>query len=148
MTNLTATEQKVAKVAVESAPQVPQRARLVKDGDSSYVAVEEAFDRAWRRVGLALDRSGFTVEDRDRSKGVYFVRYIDQAADAESKAGSSFIRRWLGTWKDEKKDTQRYQIRVSAAGESSRVVVLDDKGAQSAGSGAARILGLLNDQLK
>ncbi|MBL8523934.1 MAG: outer membrane protein assembly factor BamC, partial [Betaproteobacteria bacterium] len=49
--------------------------------------VNEPFDRAWRRVGLALDRVGFTVEDRDRSKGLFFVRYIDP--DAEAKSGQS-----------------------------------------------------------
>ena len=43
----------------------------------STVEVDEGFDRAWRRVGLALDRVGFTVEDRDRVNGVYFVRYVD-----------------------------------------------------------------------
>ena len=31
--------------------------------------LDDGFDRAWRRVGLALDRSGFTVEDRDRGPG-------------------------------------------------------------------------------
>ena len=44
---------------------------------ASVLQLNEGFDVAWRRVGLALDRTGFTVEDRDRSKGVYFVRYVD-----------------------------------------------------------------------
>jgi outer membrane protein assembly factor BamC len=48
------------------------------------VQLSETFDRAWRRVGLTLDRSGFTVEDRDRSKGLYFVRYAYKAPDAEA----------------------------------------------------------------
>lgn len=51
------------------------------------LVVNEPFDRAWRRVGLALDRTGFTVEDRDRSKGLFFVRYIDPEADAKSGGG-------------------------------------------------------------
>jgi outer membrane protein assembly factor BamC len=54
----------------------------------TYVEVDEAFDRSWRRVGLALDRGGFTVEDRDRSQGVYFVRYVDQDVDAKTKGAS------------------------------------------------------------
>src|SRR2546426_1103007 len=59
------------------------RARLVTANDNtSRLLVADPFDRAWRRVGLALDRVGFTVEDRDRSKGTYFVRYIDPQADA------------------------------------------------------------------
>ena len=64
------------------------RARSLPDG---AVQVDESFDRAWRRVGLALDRAGFTVEDRDRSRGVYFVRYVDPATEAGS-ARSLFDR--------------------------------------------------------
>src|SRR5690606_26742169 len=62
--------------AALAAPQVAERARISSGGDGQAVLlVDESFDRAWRRVGLALDRTGFTVEDRDRAKGLYFVRY-------------------------------------------------------------------------
>ena len=49
--------------------------------------VDEGFDRAWRRVGLALDRSGFTVEDRDRTGGLYFVRYVDPKFASREEPG-------------------------------------------------------------
>ena len=64
---------------------VPGRGR---DADQPEVPgyLDEPFDRAWRRVGLALDRVGFTVEDRDRAKGFYFVRYVDPERDAEQRA--------------------------------------------------------------
>ena len=68
------------------------RARALSDG---AVQVDESFDRAWRRVGLALDRAGFTVEDRDRSRGVYFVRYVDPATESGS-ARSLFDRIFSG----------------------------------------------------
>jgi len=79
---------KVAKAAVTEAKPAPQRARLAQDALGNHVVVEESFDRAWRRVGLALDRVGFTVEDRDRTRGLYFVRYVDQKTDAEKKPAS------------------------------------------------------------
>jgi outer membrane protein assembly factor BamC len=63
-------------MTVANAIVAPQHAKLV-GAELSYVEVDEGFDRAWRRVGLALDRVGFTVEDRDRVQGVYFVRYVD-----------------------------------------------------------------------
>lgn len=47
--------------------------------------VKDDFARAWRRTGLALDRVGFTVEDRDRSRGLYYVRYIDPLKDSNAK---------------------------------------------------------------
>ncbi|MFY8041363.1 MAG: outer membrane protein assembly factor BamC, partial [Rhodoferax sp.] len=45
------------------------------------VKLEEGFDRAWRRVGLSLDRTGFTVEDRDRKQGIYYVRYVSTTSE-------------------------------------------------------------------
>src|SRR6201999_460558 len=64
----------------------PTRAVLQKGRDGAgALSLNEQFDRAWRRVGLALDRVGFTVEDRDRSKGLYFVRYADPEAEMKEK---------------------------------------------------------------
>ncbi len=140
---------KVARAAVKetkaAAPQ--QRSRIVKDGRSSLVEVDEGFDRAWRRVGLALDRVGFTVEDRDRARGIYFVRYIDQESDAKNKAEKGFFSRLFSS-KDEKKEAVRYQILVKGAGERSRISVQEEKGAVVSEATATRILNLLNDQLK
>ncbi len=76
-----------AQAMLATAPP-PQRAALKKglDGDE-LLEVFEPFDRAWRRVGLALDRVGFTVEDRDRQKGLYFVRYADPEAEMAEQEG-------------------------------------------------------------
>ena len=70
-----------ARTAVAQAASSPDKARVEKNADGSYkLVVDDQFDRAWRRVGLALDRIGFTVVDRDRSRGVYFVRFGDPDA--------------------------------------------------------------------
>lgn len=139
---------KAAKAAVDAAKPSQDRARIAKEGNSGYVAVDEGFDRAWRRVGLALDRVGFTVEDRDRNRGLYFVRYVDQGVDAEKKADSGFFARLFSS-KDDKKGAQRYRVQVKAAGDvQTRISVLDEQGAAASGGNADRILALLNDQLK
>ena len=75
-----------ATPGVQAPAATSERARLEKGADGvSKLIVDDPFDRAWRRVGLALDRSGFTVVDRDRSTGVYFVRYADPDADMTRK---------------------------------------------------------------
>ncbi len=79
----------IAKTAVANATVEQPLAKLVKGADGNYVEVDEGFDHAWRRVGLALDRVGFTVEDRDRTQGLYFVRYVDEK-DAQRRQG--FLR--------------------------------------------------------
>jgi uncharacterized lipoprotein len=60
---------------------VSTASKVAKVDNQPVVQISEGFDRAWRRVGLALDRTGFTVEDRDRSAGLYFVRYVTPNPD-------------------------------------------------------------------
>jgi outer membrane protein assembly factor BamC len=144
LTGATAPEQvQAAQAKVENAAPAPQRAKLVGD----HVEVDEGFDRAWRRVGLALDRVGFTVEDRDRVQGVYFVRYVD--LDAKSKDG--FFKRLFTFGEDEKaKEAQRYRVLVKGLenGNASVVTVQDNEGKADSSPTAAKILSLLNDELK
>jgi outer membrane protein assembly factor BamC len=141
-----------AKATVANAQSQPARAKLVKGNSGGYVEVGEGFDRAWRRVGLALDRVGFTVEDRDRSQGLYFVRYVDQALDAQSKSASDkgFFSKLFsfGSDDDKAKGAQRYRVEVKGNGTVSQVAVLNNEGRPEASKTADRILSLLNEQLK
>jgi outer membrane protein assembly factor BamC len=142
------TDIKAAQAVVANAAPAPQRAKLVSGTGGSYVEVDEGFDRAWRRVGLALDRVGFTVEDRDRVQGVYFVRYVDP--DAVNKEG--FLSKLLsfGSSSDKGKEAQRYRISVKAtAGASaSQVTVQSNDGKPETSATGAKILKLLSDELK
>lgn len=142
-------EEVKAKAIVANASPIQQRAKLVKGESGSYVEDNEGFDRAWRRVGLALDRVGFTVEDRDRSQGLYFVRYVDQDKDAKDKAEKGFLGKLFSFGsKDDPKSAQRYRISVKEAAGVSRIQVLDGEGRPDVSATAGRILSLLNDQLK
>lgn len=145
-------EEVKAKSTVQNATLQAPRAKLVKDSSANYVQVDEGFDRAWRRVGLALDRVGFTVEDRDRSKGLYFVRYVDQNIDSQSTEAQKkgFFSRLFsfGSKDDKAKTAQRYQISVKPAGDASQVLVLNNEGRPETSSSSAKILALLNEQLK
>jgi outer membrane protein assembly factor BamC len=134
------------KTAVDSAVVQPQHASLVGTGVDRLVQVDEGFDRAWRRVGLALDRAGFTVEDRDRTTGTYFVRYVDDTV--ESKGFFSKLFSW-GSTSEADKEAQRYRILVKA-GESntSAVTVLSNDGKAVTTPVGEKILGVLYDQLK
>lgn len=137
-----------AKAAVANVTPQLAHSTLIKGGASgSYVELKEGFDRAWRRVGLALDRAGFTVEDRDRVQGVYFIRYIDEALAASEK---NFFAKLFTTKADEEKTKagQRYRISVKVKDATSQVTVLNGDGVAESSSTADKILSLLNDQLK
>jgi outer membrane protein assembly factor BamC len=137
-----------AKAAVASAQTQPTRSRLSKGDNGAFVEDDEEFDRAWRRVGLALDRVGFTVEDRDRAQGVYFVRYVNQDDDANSKNSEGFLSKLFSSSDDKSKQAKRYRISVKGIGSTSQVSVLDSDGHPEVSSTAGKILALLNDQLK
>lgn len=139
-----------AKSAVAGATAAPERAVLRKSGSGpSALALNEQFDRAWRRVGLALDRVGFTVEDRDRSKGMYFVRYIDPETDNKSADDKGWLSRFKfwGSSKDKQKNEQ-YRVLVKDEGERAEVNVLNKEGGPEQSATANRILTLLYEQLK
>ncbi len=141
------TEEK-AKTLV--AQDTASRSRLISGADGGgQLQVADPFDRAWRRVGLALDRVGFTVEDRDRSKGTYFVRYIDPQADAVKEEKGLLSK--LMFWKSDSKvaDSKiQYRIHVTETGGESTVVVENAAGTPEKSATGSRILALLFDQLK
>lgn len=119
------------------------RLETTSDGVTRLV-VDDSFDRAWRRVGLTLDRIGFTVVDRDRSNGFYFVRYADPEAERKDPG---FLSK-LAFWRDSREKPEQYRIVVTESGSTSVVVVQNPQGAPDATPTAGRILALLRDQLK
>jgi outer membrane protein assembly factor BamC len=124
------------------------RAKLTRGNDGAgTLEVQETFDRAWRRVGLALDRVGFTVEDRDRSKGLYFVRYVDPETDGQKK-DDGFLSK-LSFWKGSAPVSQtRYRIFVKDNGALTTVQVLSFEGGVDQSETSKKILSLLYEQLK
>ena len=129
-----------------AAPRETSRATLTKTVEGGSLALNEQFDRAWRRVGLALDRIGFTVEDRDRSKGIYFVRYIDPNIDNRT-ADTGFFSRFK-FWGSSDKKPEQYRVVVRDLGERAEVNVLNKDGAREQSATVNRILTLLHEQLK
>jgi outer membrane protein assembly factor BamC len=138
-----------ARERVANAQPSAQRATLKKGLDGAeLLEVLEPFDRAWRRVGLALDRVGFTVEDRDRQKGLYFVRYADPEAEMGEKDRGLFGR--ISDWfsNDSKVKAAQYRVQVTSETNSSQVYVLNKDGTAERSKTAQRILTLLHEQLK
>jgi outer membrane protein assembly factor BamC len=128
------------------------RARIEKSGNGlSQLVVDDAFDRAWRRVGLALDRTGFTVVDRDRSKGLYFVRYSDPDL-ATRKKDDGWLAKTISQmqfWKTEPvTKPEQYRVVVTQADPRSLVTVQDPAGVADGSPNGEKILALLKDQLK
>lgn len=138
----------LAKQQVASAASKPLAAVSKGTGGVETLSVYEPFDRAWRRVGLALDRVGFTVEDRNRDKGVYYVRYADPESPQGRQKKGFFAS--LAFWRsdDRKVVAEQYRVVVKDAKDNSVVEVQDKNGAGVNSETARRIISLLEQQLK
>ena len=139
----------VAAAAAASAPAGGvARARLVDGGPSPTLQLDDGFDRAWRRVGIALDRSGFTVEDRDRGQGLYYVRYVDPAFAGREEPGLLTRLFSFGRKKNDDSVLAKYRVKVSSEGTTSTVAVLDSQGRPDSGENGKRIANLLLEDLR
>lgn len=138
-----------AKAVVAQVPTGEPRAKVYTAEGVTYLTTDEGFERSWRRVGLALDRIGFVVEDRDRSQGLFYVRYIDEAIEAKEKGEKGFFAKLFswGSAEDDKKG-KKFRILVKEQGSISHVSVYDEAGKVVVEPIGVKIIQLLNDQLK
>lgn len=125
------------------APQAPPATLVSVNDKQQAILYVEAFEVAWRRLGVALDRTGFTVEDRDRNQGLYFVRYVEKPdPDKQSLLNRIFSRT------AESEGPVRYRILLTREGSGSRISVLNSNGEPDVSAASQRILKLLIDELK
>ncbi len=134
----------VARATVANAPAGAVRAKPTAVPATAAMVVPEPFDRAWRQVGLALDRTGFTIEDRDRSAGLYFVRYVDPKT-AGKEEPNFFSKLFSG---DKESRAQRLRVQVKADGAKTLVTMQTADGATDNGEAARAIIGKLMDEIK
>jgi outer membrane protein assembly factor BamC len=130
--------------ALVAAGATQQTSRVANVNNVPVVQIDEGFERAWRRVGLALDRTGFTVEDRDRAQGTYFVRYVEPIVN---KSEPGFFSK-LFSGSPAAIPPLKYRITVKSQGETSVVSVLNTQGAAESSANAQRIVQVIADDLK
>ncbi len=141
-----------ATASVAATPAVgSSKIRVVGAGPTIGLELaDEPFDRGWRRIGLALDRGGFTVEDRNRAEGIYFVRYVDPELEAGSSREKGFLGKLFSRDNDIKPKT--FRITVKSSGTQTNVNVGDSTGAPISDPTdqkvAARMISLIQEQLR
>ncbi len=120
-----------------------QKSYLAQVNGAPALQLPEPFDRAWRSVGLSLDRVNFTIEDRDRAQGLYYVRYVDPRTNVDNRG---FFSK-LFTKPDDPKTAKKYRVALKGTGSGTLVTVLNDAGQPENGEIGKRILSLLDEQL-
>jgi len=119
--------------------------RLVGNGANAELVIPGEYRQAWRQTGLALDRSGFAVADRNRSDGVFYVRYDDPGRNAGERGIIDRMAFWRG---DDDRGVEQYQVRLEAGADATRVRVADAEGRPTTGGTGERILSLLHEELR
>jgi outer membrane protein assembly factor BamC len=138
-------EQAKAMVAAPVGPKTPKAKFVQQANNQGYIELSTSFDRSWRDVGLALDRSNFTVEDRNRSTGVYYVRYVNAKDVGESKG---FFSNLFSSSDNAALKAKKYQVLVKSTGENSANVYVQDADGKPENTPAGmQLLTLLSDQL-
>jgi outer membrane protein assembly factor BamC len=141
-TDVKTAQDKVAQAEKDAdQPQITQ----MSDDQQAAITLGESFDRAWRRVGVAIDSAGFAVDDRDRSSGDYFIRYLD--SDSGEKIEQQNIIGRLFGGKNTAAATP-YRIHVADQGSGSIVTVLDQNGQVQNTGTAKRILTVLSTHME
>ena len=142
MVKLGVTEEQSKALVAAGANKSSSRVTVVNG--QSVLQIDDGFDRAWRRVGLSLDRTGFTVEDRDRSQGIYFVRYVAPNAD---KSEPGFLSKLFSSSKADAAPL-KYRIAVVSQDNSTTVSVRDAGGKPDLSANAQQIVKVIADDLK
>ena len=145
-TKAAAAEAGNATVATVAKPDYKSEIVNGANGQAEAVIIKEPFDRAWRRVALAIDRMNFTVADRDRTKGLFLVRYLDPAYEKQKKDEQGFFTNLFSRTKTVEPPV--YQIKLTGEGARSRLTVLGADGMPDKTGVAPKIVTLLGEQTR
>ncbi|MDI9331962.1 MAG: outer membrane protein assembly factor BamC [Alphaproteobacteria bacterium] len=143
MIHLGTTEDRANQSVTAALPSVTTSLVAWTPGETQ-IQFADRFDVAWRRTSVALDRAGFTVEDRDRKSGIFYVRYIDRPD--ETKEQGFFARLFTS---NAPQAPVRMRIAVNEENPNrSRIAVQNESGQADNGAVAQRIARLIHDELK
>lgn len=132
-----------AKQLASGGGKATPKARLLTEGAEQKLILDSSSANAWRQVGIVLDRVGFSVQDRNRDQGTYYVRYEDPA---KSRGKKGFFKKVFGGKK--KTPASLYQVKLTGTGDTSAVTVLTESGQTETSGTGEKILKLLLEQLK
>ena len=133
-----------ALAATQEAP-VPVSLKVITLNNLPVIEIRDDFDRAWRRLGVALDRTSFTVEDRDRSKGIYFVRYVPAGINGKEPG---FFSKLFSKETSATPAPIKYRVTLTTTDGNSRISVLTGDGVADTSENAEKILKLIASELK
>ena len=138
-------DEKQAEQVTAPQPRV-ERAVLQDVSGGQLVVVNDNFARTWRRVGVAIDRLGLIVDDRNRSEGLYYLSLSDDFIE-QHKTDSGVLKKWFGG-DEQKKASTKFVLKLEEHGETTTVSLHDQNGQLDNSSTAKMLNELLYQQLR
>ncbi|MDH5633264.1 MAG: outer membrane protein assembly factor BamC [Gammaproteobacteria bacterium] len=115
---------------------VVEKSKLGRDKDGyPTIKVSGPLDSAWRKLGIALDRAGLLVQDRNPDKYVYFV----QTTETETSGIFSRTTKTVAAY---------YQVQLVMSGNDGYVVLRDAEGERVNTQEGETLLRRVDQQLK
>lgn len=137
--------EELARTVLEpTAEQRPPRSRIVDD----VIVLEEGFSRAWRLTGLALDRIGLVVDDRNRSEGIFYVSRVNQLEDAGVGESGGWFGGLFSSDDAQAKRLEKVEVHLSGDDTTSRIRLRDEQGVALTSEQALPILQRLQESLR
>jgi outer membrane protein assembly factor BamC len=143
----TSYESAKSELAKNTSTSKTRTSRVTEVADAAQLSINQGFDKTWREVGLALDRSNFTVEDRDRSQGIYFVRFVNTRDSNPEAKGSWFSNLFKSSKTEELRKAKRYRVVVKGDSTTTMVTALEDNGTVVKGDVDQQILKIIDEQV-
>ena len=125
-----------------------ERAKLVKNTQSGHYELEinEIFPRTWRRISIALDRMGLVVEDRNRSKGLYYIKTTEDFIKGDTEEKGWFAS--LFSSSNEQLKIAEFQLSVDDLEDKTVIKILNTDGQPDKSKTAYFILEKLKVHLR
>jgi outer membrane protein assembly factor BamC len=112
-----------AKDSLDNAVEIKQADLVQEDGYKSLL-LKDNYGRAWRRLSLAIDMVGFLVEDKNRSNGVFYIKYSNIEIDDQAPKKKKGMLSKLAFWADDDEPEEdlegqaKYRKEIEAEGRS------------------------------
>ena len=139
-------EQEKAGGKLAAPTEIVRRASFGTDSQGlSNVHIDEDFARVWRRVELALDRLDYSIEDRDRSRGEFFVIAQNTLEDLSEGKKKSWLSRLFSSSDDKKRE---FRVVLKDEGAATNIYVRDRAGEKLDNTLAEPVLKQLQEKLQ
>ncbi len=136
-------DEKTAREVMATPQATAPRARL----EGEMLMVSEGFSRTWRRTGIALDRLGLVVDDRNHSEGIYYVSKIDMLKE-QAGQDKGLIGGLFASGEKEHEEMLKRQILLRGDEQTTSIIVRDSAGNPDHSPAAKVILQRLQEALK